>query len=202
MVTLRGCVIFRTKRNILGFELKFVVIFFIKNWSHSAIFQKWLTILKLYRQGYLWNLNLINNMAPEEIIFFLGLIVQTLIIHLFSFDNSLFYETIFKNYQISKWLTLIYNSYLIRESFSGYRCESGIAFDSWRIVWNYAYSPISVHSIAENINLMRWVIYFSTNIVFNFDKIPKKWSLFLYLMIIFIQSMDRGQFYKITWRCL
>ena len=124
--------------------------FFVKNCAHFATFQKLLTILKLYRQRYLWNLNLINNVAPEEIIFFLGLIVQTLINHIFSFNNSLFYETIFKNYQISKWLTLIYNSYLIRESFSGFRCESsGIAFFAWRITWNYAYSPFSVQRIAE-----------------------------------------------------
>ena len=35
----------------------------------------------------------------------------------------------------------ISNSCLIRQSFSGNRCESSITISAWIVIWNYAYSP-------------------------------------------------------------
>ena len=39
------------------------------------------------------------------------------------------------------WNNFPYICTLIRQSFQGYRCESGIAIFIWRVIWNYAYSP-------------------------------------------------------------
>ena len=41
----------------------------------------------------------------------------------------------------SESLTLIHNSYLIRQRFPGYCCRSVIARFAWRVTWNYPDSP-------------------------------------------------------------
>ena len=35
-------------------------------------------------------------------------------------------------------------SYLIRQSFPGYRCKSDVAIFAWRVTCNYAYSPFNL----------------------------------------------------------
>ena len=40
-------------------------------------------------------------------------------------------------------VTLIYNSYLIRQSFWGFGCKSNISISAWRVTWNYAYNPLT-----------------------------------------------------------
>ena len=40
-------------------------------------------------------------------------------------------------------LTLMYNSYLIRQSFWGFGCKSNISISAWRVTWNYAYNPFN-----------------------------------------------------------
>ena len=52
--------------------------------------------------------------------------------------------TIKKLLKLSK---LISHSYLIKQSFSGYRCESEIAIFAWKVPWNYASSLTSVYSL-------------------------------------------------------
>ena len=49
-----------------------------------------------------------------------------------------------KNKQFEETKTWISISYLIRKSFQGYHCKSGIAIFAWRVTWNYAYSPFYV----------------------------------------------------------
>ena len=39
---------------------------------------------------------------------------------------------------------MISNLYLIRQSFQGFRCKSGIAIFAWRVTWNYAYSLLKM----------------------------------------------------------
>ena len=51
--------------------------------------------------------------------------------------------------------TLISNSYLIRQSFQGYRCKSGIVIIKWRVTWNYATVPLSLYlNNNRNISLL------------------------------------------------
>ena len=49
-----------------------------------------------------------------------------------------------KNKQLKETKTCISNSYLIRQSFQGYRCKSGIDIFAWRVIWNYAYSLFKI----------------------------------------------------------
>ena len=51
-------------------------------------------------------------------------------------ENKQFKETIM--------LSLISNSYLIRQRFQEYRCESGLAIFAWRITGNYTYNPFNM----------------------------------------------------------
>ena len=56
--------------------------------------------------------------------------------------KSLLQRNVIKNNQFSKLKKI--NTYfiqLIRQSFQGYLCESGIAIYAWKVSLNYAYSP-------------------------------------------------------------
>ena len=59
-----------------------------------------------------------------------------------SMEVNLRKETTNKNLQFKETKSLIYNSYLIRQSFQGYRCKSGIYIFAWRVTWNYASNPL------------------------------------------------------------
>ena len=49
-------------------------------------------------------------------------------------------ETANENKQFKDTKTLISNSCLVRQSFQGYLCKSGIATFPWEVEWNYTYS--------------------------------------------------------------
>ena len=51
-------------------------------------------------------------------------------------------ETAIENEQFKETKTWISNSYLIRQSFKGYCCKTGIAIFARRVSWNCAYSPL------------------------------------------------------------
>ena len=51
--------------------------------------------------------------------------------------------------QLKGTKTCIFNSYLIRQNFLRYRCESGYAIFAWRLTWNYAYSPFNLENISN-----------------------------------------------------
>ena len=48
---------------------------------------------------------------------------------------------------LKKTKILIFNWYLIRQSFQGYSCKSGIAIFAWRVTKNYVYSPIHIFMV-------------------------------------------------------
>ena len=47
---------------------------------------------------------------------------------------------------------IIHNSYLIRQSFEGYRCKSDIAIFPWRVTWNWNLKIVSFTHFKLSIN--------------------------------------------------
>ena len=70
-------------------------------------------------QQYPWNLKLIRN--EKDNVVFLTRKVFTCICEFLCYSRR---ETANENKQFKETKTLIYNSYLIRQSFQGYRCKS------------------------------------------------------------------------------
>ena len=50
-------------------------------------------------------------------------------------------EITIESKQFSQLLKLKFNSYMSRQNYQGYRCESGIVIFASGVKWNYAYSP-------------------------------------------------------------
>ena len=83
-------------------------------------------------------------------------------------------ETANENQNFIGTKTWIYNSYLIKQSSQGYRCESGIAIFAWRVTWNYAYGPFKMNlpvciGAGHFWNIILWMIgvWYSNTVLTN-----------------------------------
>ena len=100
-------------------------------------FKEGMTNSQLYR----WN-QVIWSIMWKILYFFsrfkcLSLIISALPVFL----HVILVEKPIENHKFSKKnQTLISNWYLIRQSFKGYRCESGMVIFAWRVILNYPYS--------------------------------------------------------------
>ena len=67
--------------------------------------------------------------------------------------KSLWIETTNENKKFLHLWKLVSNYYLIKQSFQGYRCVSGIVIFAWSVTENYTYS----HFKSTN-KIIHWVI--------------------------------------------
>ena len=87
---------------------------------------------------YSWNNNLIKNV--EKCLF---LWVSPMLLITKECTSHVRRWTINENEHSKETKTLIFYSYLFRQSFQVWRCKLGIAIFAWRVTWNYAYSPLN-----------------------------------------------------------
>ena len=99
----------------------------------------WMAMPDLQRHP--WNFGLIKSILfwLEKCLF---LKVSSLLLIDKKFASQFRRETAIENEQFKETKTWISNSYLIRQSFYGYSCKTGIAIFARRVSWNCAYSPL------------------------------------------------------------